>query len=325
MKSTKTMIEPKKRTSLSLETFYHKYDTYCCPSCSLLPEILYFSESNGKIKLKCKKHGENFLDIQEYLEKMIKWEKTSEIKFKNKCPKHKEQYSFYCIECGENICNLCLNDLKHQEHSKYEIDSLRPNNYEIFLLKNKIEMYLEKKEELLMKIKSLEEKITFYDVLIHSFESQSPNFLLNLNLKHLLYGENLNLNEIKNTKNIKSESKKDRFDNFVKKNLLKSTEGLDKLVLINKNIDNELIEELVKGIDENNTIFQILRFDKQIQSPNDLIKLKNIKYIKLRGNKISSLNFLSGKDFPFLEVLSFNDNELNSIDDLKYINCQVLL
>lgn len=53
------MVEGLRRGSLyTLENLFHKYDSYCCPYCSNLPEILNFNEGNGTIKFKCKKHGE---------------------------------------------------------------------------------------------------------------------------------------------------------------------------------------------------------------------------------------------------------------------------
>ena len=322
MRQSKIEKKSNKRESIyTLENLYHKYDSYCCHLCSALPEILNYSEGTGTIKLKCKKHGENSIELQEYLENMKKYQSIAEINVKNKCKKHNLQYEYYCNECQDNFCLKCREE--HKTHEIYEIESLRPNNNEIFLLKDRISLYLQKKDELMMKLKSLDNKITFFDTLINTYEKQPPNYLINLNLKHLLYGEKLNLEKIQNIEYAKVQSKKETFDDFVKKNILEATKNLDKLVLVNKNIENEFMEDLIKGFEEN-VIFKILKFDKQIQGPNDLIILKNIKYLNLRGNKISSLDFIVGKNFPSLEFLSLNDNELNSIDNLKNVNCPLL-
>jgi Leucine-rich repeat (LRR) protein len=320
MDPRKSLKDPR-RTSISQDTFFHKYNTYCCPSCSALPEIISYNEVNGIINLECKKHGNMNIEIQDYFDKMKKWEGKSDIKLKNKCTEHNEKYAYFCLNCKENICEKCFKDEKHESHIKYNINSLSPNNAEISVLKEKISLFLLKKDELLMNLKELENKITFYDTLISSYERQAPNYFLNINLKHLLYGEKFNLDNVKNAENIKTRSKKDIFDDFIKKNFMKATEGLKQLTLINKNIDDDFMEDLIKGIGVNNSVYQILRFDKQIKGPEELINLKVIKLLNLRGNKISSLNFMSGKDFPFLELLSLNDNEINSIEELKNFTC----
>ena len=332
MRPVKTMVETRKANSLyTLENLFHKYDSYCCPYCTNLPEILSYNEGNGTIKFKCKKHGEKSLDIQEYLDNMQKYVSVSELNSKNKCTQHKsEPYIYYCLTCGENLCQKCLKEFEkqHENHTKYNIESLRPNNNEILLVKNKIGIYLQKKNEYIKKIKNLDDKITFYDALIYSLEKKQPNFLLNINIKHLLYGEKINLDEIvkdfnKLSGNAQVESKKEMFDDFVKNNFIKATEGLNQLTLINKNVGDELLNELLSGI-EKTTIFKILKFGGKISSPKEVIETKNIKTMNLRGNKISNLNFFQGKDFSSLEILSLNDNEINSIDMIKNINIPLL-
>ena len=318
MNTCKTMVEKPilKGSSINtLENLNHKFNSYCCPSCSELPEILNYSEGSGTIKLDCKNHGVMTLDIQEYLEKL---EKMGQRQFNNKCKNHNEQYVFYCRECKENLCEKCLDDSIHKNHknSIYEIQSLNPNNNELFLLNDRINSYLQKKDQLTKMIKSLDDKITFYDTLINSYEIQEPNYLLNINLKHLLYGEKLNLDEFKNINFKKEKSHITNINDFIKTNFVEATKGLNQLTLINKNIKNELMQELINNIDNNN-IFNILKNDSLIKEPKDVISLNNIKMLNLRGNKITSLDFLSGKQFPNLKILSLNDNEIGSIDTLK--------
>jgi len=321
MKQNKNKINVQKSGSLfTIDNFFHKYDSYTCPYCSALPEILNFSEINNTIKFKCKKHGENTLLIQDYLEKMINWVSISELKSKNKCPSHNEIFAFYCKYCEENICQKCLKESsKHENHIKYNIASLNPNNNELFLLKEKISIWLEKKDELNHQIKNLNDKITFYDALINSYERQSSNYLLNINLKHLVFGEKLNQDLIKNAEFIKFNTEKSLFEDFIKGNFLEATEGLNKFNLIEKKISDKYINDIMKGI-EDNTIFRILKFSGKIKSAKEMIELKNIKILNLRGNQISNINFLGQKNFPNLEILSLNNNEINSIDTFKNVN-----
>ena len=135
-----------KQEELKKGNIFHRFDCYSCPFCSSLPEILQYNEGNNTIKIKCKKHGENTLEIREYLEKINNWENTSEIKLNNKCNIHNDKYSFYCKNCEENICNKCMKESKkHENHIKYELNSLRPNNTEISLIKERINICQQKK------------------------------------------------------------------------------------------------------------------------------------------------------------------------------------
>ena len=311
MKTCKTMVEknkPEIDSSITLENLYHKYDSYCCPYCSSLPEILSFNDGNGMIKLKCKKHGEKTLDLKEYLQNMTKFVSTSELNFKNKCTQHKnEPFTYYCTKCEESLCQSCFKEFKknHEEHNKclYNIESLRPSNNEILLIKNKISIYLQEKNKLSKQIKNLEDKITFYDALIYSLESQKQNYFLNINVKHLILGEKIDLDEIVKDFHIKSgiaaiEEKKEIFDDFVKNNFLKVTEGMNQLNLLNKNFGDEFITNLMNGI-ESNHIYKILQLAKKI-------------------------NIMRGRDFTSLEIFSLNNNEITSIDVLKNISCPLL-
>lgn len=242
-----------------------------------------------------------------------------------------DSYIYYCLTCGESLCQKCLKEFEknHENHTKYNIESLRPNNNEILLIiKNKIGIYLQIKNEYLKKIKNLDDKINFYDTLINSLEKQRPNYLLNINIKHLLYGEKINLDEIVKDFKIKTgqsevESKKEIFDDFVKNNFLKATKGLKQLTIIDQNLGDELINELFKGIEKTN-IFKKLKFGGKISGPKEVIEIKNIKLLNLRGNKLSNINFMTGKDFSVLEILSLNNNEISSLDIFKNMNCPLL-
>jgi hypothetical protein len=298
--------------------------TYCCPLCVSLPEILSFNQVRGTVKLKCKQHGENILQIEDYMEKISMLKQKYEVKIKNKCILHNEQYKYYCKTCEENICQQCIKDKSnnHENHLTYEIISLAPDKKEILYIQKIIEVLLQKKDELMRKVKSLEDKINFCDTLINCYHNNSPNYLLNINLKHLVYGEILDFEKIKNTEFL-NQHKGELFNNFIKTNFLQATKGLNQLNLIDKKIENSLIENIIKGI-EDNTIFQILKSSNLIQEQKDMVDLKNIKILNLRTNKISSLNFLLKKEFPSLEILSLNDNEIISIDELKNVSFPLL-
>ena len=323
MKQSRTIVRDtlKGKSSYTLDTLTHKYEYYCCPLCSSLPEILCYNQGSGTVKIKCKTHGEKTLEIEEYMKKMAFWEKDSELRLKNKCEVHNEKFAFYCQACEENYCKKCSN--KHEKHTTYNLNSLLPNKQEILYINNIIEMLLQKKDELEKMMKILDHKITFYDTLVQTHKNQYPNYLLNINLKHLVYGEKLNFDEIQNTEFVYDQSQRELYDDFIQNKFIKATEGLNQLNLIDQNMKNELIESVFKGIEEN-TIYDILKSSGKVKEPSEIINLKNIKILNLRGNKLTSLNFISNKNFPFLEILSLNDNEINSINNLKSVSFPLL-
>lgn len=342
MKPSKTFIDPmipeickaQKRYSLFdmsiVNKISHKYSSYCCPFCSLLPEIIKFNEANNSLKFKCEKHGEKTMDIREYLERMSKYEYLIDFKSINKCKAHKENFTIYCKTCNVSLCPKCEKENNHNEHTKFKIESIHPNNNEILLIKNKINLYLQEKTALTEKIKILEDKITFYDTLINTFETQKENYLLNMNIKHLIYGEKVNITEIvndfdKNANQSNGSVKQEKFEDFIKKNFLNATKVKGQLNLLNKKLNDDILTNLITEMDNESYIFRILRLDKQLDKAAttkdaNLLSLKDINVLNLRGNKITDLKFLSGKTFPVLQILSLNDNEINSIEFLNKVN-----
>ena len=141
MRPSKTIMESKKKdSSLTLDTLSHKYNSYCCPFCTSLPEILCYNQGSGTVKLLCKNHGENTLEVEDYMEKMSKFERTSEIKFQNRCSTHNEQFAFYCKDCKMNLCKKCKLDKNHEKCITYEISSLNRDKKEILYIKNIMEV-----------------------------------------------------------------------------------------------------------------------------------------------------------------------------------------
>ena len=300
-----------------------KIESYCCPHCYLLPEILNFTEGNNMIKLKCKKHGEVEINIEDYFDKMKKWESGSELKTNKKCMNHLEEYIYYCKDCEQHLCKNCIQDSpEHDNHLKYMINNLRPNKTELSLFKEKINLCYQKKDELLRAIQKIEERISFYNLILNSFEKYTTNYLLNVNIKHIIYGDDFNIDEFKNA-SFKTLEKSEIFDDFIKNNFKNATKGLDKLDLVNKGIDNGFIKDLINGI-EDKTIYNVLKTNNQIKEDEKIIELQDIKNLNLRGNNITSLYYFSGKNLLSLEILSLNENKINSIDNLKNLNSPML-
>ena len=291
----------------------HKYSFYCCAFCSKIPEIINFDEKTNKISFECQEHGMTTMNIHDYLEKMS--HNLIEIFFKdkkcNECNKHNNDYYYYCKTCDKYFCEKCNND-EHLEHTIFNILNSIPNNNEISLIKNKINIFIEEKNKLLERIEILNDKIIFYDTLINTIEKQKNNYFLNINIKHLVYGEDFCINtNINNTSISKRNSLnanktiEEYINNNLKDNLF--NEDKTKLNLIDKKINDEYLHIIFNNIGNYNYSFD------------------NIKHINLRGNNIKSLNFLTTSEFPKLEFLSLNDNNIQNIESLQKINMPLIL
>ena len=87
---------------------------YNCSECPTLIEIVSIDESN--IEFKCKNNHQIKISIREYLEQMKRYN-DKRLNDKN-CQEHKEEYSVFCFDCNEHLCNKCLKSGKHSYHYK---------------------------------------------------------------------------------------------------------------------------------------------------------------------------------------------------------------
>ena len=103
-------------------TELHK-EELLCPKCGKVPEILYVHNDNAYIDLKCKSHGKISMKIQEYYEELDK------SLFKPKCfickksqkdleKIDKDKVIYYCYECKQDICQICMYDFENEKVKK---------------------------------------------------------------------------------------------------------------------------------------------------------------------------------------------------------------
>ena len=99
--------------SKNFSSFLSK-DQYACINCELPPEILYDSEDDQIIKIKCEKHGLKSISIKDFLQKMSK----NTYHFykcelcKQNCQKNFAQIFKYCFHCKKILCPKCI--VKHK-------------------------------------------------------------------------------------------------------------------------------------------------------------------------------------------------------------------
>ena len=118
---------------------------YNCSECSSLIEIFIINEDNNIIKFKClnktKNHNTKVMPINEYLEKMKKFN-NNKIN-KDKCEIHKnKKYITYCLECNCHLCKDCLKTRIHINHKKNNIIAeIQPTKEELDIMKEIIKDY----------------------------------------------------------------------------------------------------------------------------------------------------------------------------------------
>ena len=302
----------------------YKLNNYCCPLCSEIPEILNFNENNNNILLKCRNHGKKIINIHDYLKSINKILSSSKINDENNCTKHGLPFSIFCKTCEINLCYKCNKENKeHFNHIKYKNEDIYPNSNEIALIMNKINIYINEKNKLLKKLENLNDKIIFYDTIINAIQNGSENFYKNINVKHVIYGEDINLTKVYKDKPIQKVKKKINLDDIINKNFIDLIKNKNELNLLYKKTEDDFLFSLF-----NNNLFDIIKqngniIKEDISFINKNI-LENLNIINLKGNKIESINFLSKKNFYNLELLNLNDNEIKNIEPLKEMNAPLI-
>ena len=99
---------------------YISKDQYACTNCELAPEILYDTEDEKLIKIKCEKHGLKIISIKDFLQKMsINTYHFYKCEFcKQNCQKNFTQIFKYCFHCRKILCPKCL--LKHKSYINHK-------------------------------------------------------------------------------------------------------------------------------------------------------------------------------------------------------------
>ena len=138
---------------------------YNCPECLSSIEILSINDKESTIEFKCinNNHNRKML-INEYINKMKNYNNKN---INNDiCESHRKKYECYCLDCKVHLCSECLKLRNHINHIKNNIIEIQPNEKEIKIIKNIIEYYEDKIEELekdkLSKTKELNNKLRVY-------------------------------------------------------------------------------------------------------------------------------------------------------------------
>ena len=177
---------------------------YNCSECSSLIEITSIDEEKNFIEFNClnkeKNHDKNItIPLKQYLEKMKKYNKS---KLNNdECEKHKSKYESYCFNCNCHLCKECLKTRIHLNHIKNNIIEIKPMNEELNIIKEVINDYKNKIENL---TKERRNKIN--------------EFIKKLNISKNHENEN-NKENINNNEKGKENELKDNIENYIKEKM----------------------------------------------------------------------------------------------------------
>ena len=218
--------------------------------------------------------------------------KLNNIEYYNKsdfyCQKHTDYiFHSFCKKCNLNICELCLN--RHYNHEKIELNSIIPDQNDVFISKIKIR-----------KKKDIYEKILENIIKIKNEIDNEINSLI-IMIKNIFYLEEYIIK------------------NYNTNNLNKNYYYLENFKTIIKNLDINfsLSDEFIKDSNfeerSRELIEAIIKFKKNYKGENN-----ENNESKLLINNINNISYDNNtKSFNFTKINRKNNNAFNSINNQK--------
>ena len=227
--------------------------------------------------------------------------KLNNIEYYNKsdfyCQKHTDYiFHSFCKKCNLNICELCLN--RHYNHEKIELNSIIPEQNDVFISKIKIR-----------KKKDIYEKILENIIKIKNEIDNEINSLI-IMIKNIFYLEEYIIKNY-NTNNLNK-------NYYYLENFKTIIKNLD----INFSLSDEFINDSNFEERSRELIEAIIKFKKNYKGENNEINeskllINNINNISYDNNTISKKNIKIGKSFNFTKINRKNNNASNSINNQK--------
>ena len=240
------------------------------------------------------------------------------------CKNHFCEYTHYCQDCNEDICQLC-----EEEHKDHELTSFDNIIQDIDLIKNNdikdtTEAIIELKSiingmiNILNKLKkNLDTYFEIFDNIISNFDTKKRNYSLIQSFNNIReYNNNFlgNITEINKNSNFKSQFisviNLEKKMNFKK---LKTKSKIIKNEQIEENIDkNEIILDENIAEDDNNNLKQYNFSDYKYED----FQINNIKELKsfTTTNVVYSLFIL--KDGRILTLQAYSNEDGENLDNL---------
>ena len=282
------------------------YTNIRCPLCNQIC-LIKLDKENYNFDIKCAHCSDKISENDAYINNYYKLRnKLTNNDYYNKsdfyCNKHTDfLYHSFCKKCNLNICEKCLN--RHYNHEKIELNSIMPEQNDIFLSKIKIRKkkdFNEKVIENIIKIKNdIDKEINNLIAMINNIFSLEEYIIKNYNNNN----PNKNYYYIENIKTIINNldinfSLSDEFIND--SNFETKSKALMKAIIkLKKNKNNSYKEN-------NNNEFKNTKI---------LLNNNNINYDNIKNN--SKKGIKKGKSFNFIKINKKNNSMNNSINRLK--------
>lgn len=318
--------------------------TPICPNCYSYCLITII---NSSLSFNCKCGYSQSHSIQSYYS-LLEENKVSISKTKvNRllCRRHNEKFSYYCSDCQDQFCDKCLSfhneDTNNHSIQKYlqilPLELIKEkiqqvyNHIEIYfrILKNKQKKEDDSQKEKIKKVyeekkEELTEVVEFIQKLIENYNSESPNYYINMNILHntnfLIYKckDEDNLNEVityykeyslishslKEEKTVPLEKDiKDICDAQNGKYLCVDSKGV--ISYREKNDINSIQELKVKNAEE-----------EEEQSYEEKNKEEENKVIYV--TQLPNGNIVAGEKEPILKIYSIEGTSLNLEKEILY-------
>ena len=301
-KEQKENIILSKEQSQTTEIIRDKsYDiSYNCTECSSLIEIISINQENNSIKFKCLNKNnshEKTLSIKDYLIKMKKYynkQLNDDI-----CKVHinnNEKYISYCINCKNHLCKECLKSGKHLNHNKNAIMEIQPTQEELNIIKELINYYNTKvenlKNESMIINEKLEKSLNDKEIKLKNIFKEKTQINENNRIKDLKINKEKFISEIEEIKKKYEEEIKikiNEYENYNNKINNEYREINEKNNIIYKSKKNEINKKYNEKI-------EILGYNKKIENLNNLKKFNEIvynTYIIYKQNYFNCLNIKS--------------------------------
>ena len=334
-------------------------ESFLCSKCGEIPEILNVHTDNNKIEFKCKNCGIIEVLINDYFDELAKnnyfkkcrycekndrtikyyycfdcredfCEKCKDEKHsghnyieadekKTVCLKHKKQFTYFCFDDQENLCDDDINF--HRNHKIEEIQ-----NYNSYLTDINIEKINEQLQNIIeinnLILNNEEYFINSIKNIGKSFEegnkrdSKDIKYLLNGLSKDIEFS-NKAIDKLKH-KEIKI-YRKDKYLHLYNRDLKDEGFGYISQIRFNQLKEIDISKNKITDIKPfNKMILPFLEFlnlsDNEIQNiePVANLKSKNLQYIFLQKNQIEEIEPFSKSYFPALKILRVEGN--NNID-----------
>ena len=263
-------------------------------------------------------------------------------KILTKCSIHPKNYNYsYCLECNVHLCKECINNRKHMNHKKQNIEDIKPSQDEINALLKLINNYKERinasekeKNNQLVDIKNqyIKNKENENENYNKTILSTNKDFEIKLIESELIYKNELNERKNKyekeieekkiifenRNKSINEKCKQINYDNKIKYDKqLESLEIKYKMEINNIEISfKEKINQLKDLLNINDIIYTTYIINKENYFHNINIINLLINYYKKGNDIVKSLENNEG----FIEAIKQKDYELEKSRNDELIN-----